>query len=111
MPSLGLSNPLLKMEKPRREKFPKTPQEEESRSGIEFWVPGAAGSLMMLSKKESSYPMHTQDHEPSASAQLCPVTWGPLSRRMGLCCRPRLAFPRAERAACFIFHGINCNHV
>ena len=30
-----------------------------------------AGSLMMLSKKESSYPMHTQDHEPSASAQPC----------------------------------------
>ena len=50
--------------------------------------------------------MHTQDHEPSASAQPFLVTWGPLSGRMGLCCRPRLAFPHAEKAACFLFHGI-----
>lgn len=41
MPSLGLSIPLLKIEKPRWETFPKTPQEEESRSGTEFWVPEA----------------------------------------------------------------------
>ena len=55
------------------------PQEEELRLGTEFLAPEADPSglcwfVTMLSKKETSFPTHTQDQDPSALAQPCLVT-------------------------------------
>lgn len=63
------------------------PQEEELRLGTEFLAPEADPSglclfLTMLSRKEPSYPTHTQDQDPSAPAQPCLVTEGALCGRM-----------------------------
>lgn len=52
---------LPQMEKPRRAKLPKAPQEKELRLGREFWVPRASSSslcwyLTLLSKEGTDYP-------------------------------------------------------